>query len=476
NAIQDFHAKIYRDSFLKLELTHWSKFQYFHFPSYLSFLYDLAGLSKDLADFRRRLNSDYLGFIRFYLEMEKDKDNYKIVCLFHVIFMVFNRLPDQEKLATFFAKFKKNTFPYELLDIYDRSVELKSFIPYEASFKITKILPSPPPDYENLLNITMQRNALSSDFFKGNASFTFFSDAASVEQKLKSTVSTDELLYGFPLGALKDPRLLAQILLCGSVEELGTFFTVNSEKVPELLDLLWSHFITFFYCKSSFLQKNTFCQAWFEEKEASTQQAGDKPGQPLPVTVQDKVFILIEFFTKYPLYEEQRTIMSTILDKMMHGGSYVVQQGMAGGKTTRFGPVAAIVATSVLRKLPIFIFPNSILNQNILQLQQWIFDFFGKSVFEFKSERSPYGYSEPYLRYLYYRLTMAHDRGDVFVSSMNSIQCLLNARKELLLQNMEESKESLAWVLRILHFIEHYSIFVLDEADEIMDASVLYNF
>ncbi|KGG50915.1 hypothetical protein DI09_507p10, partial [Mitosporidium daphniae] len=161
---------------------------------------------------------------------------------------------------------------------------------------------------------------------------------------------------------------------------------------------------------------------------------------------------------------------------MIDGRSYVVQQGMAGGKTTRFGPAAAIVATSVLRKLPIFIFPNSIINQNILQLQQWLFDFFGKRVFEFKAERSPYGYSEQYLRYLYYRLTMAHDRGDVFVSSMNSIQCLLNARKELFLQNTKTSKRSLAWILRILHFIEHYSIFVLDEADEIMDAFILYNF
>ncbi|KAM0682963.1 hypothetical protein MDAP_001373 [Mitosporidium daphniae] len=476
-AIEDADYKLSRNSFSKLKLTHWSKFQYFRFPSGIFFfLYDLAGSCKDLTDFTSRLNSHYLNSIRFYLEIKKDKDDYKIVCLFHVIFMVFNRLPDKEKLATFFAKFKKNTFPYEVLDIYEQSVEFKSFIPYKRLIRITAVLPSPPADYGNLLNITVQRNALSSDLFKANASFTFFSDAASIEQKLKSIVSTDEPLYGLPLGALKDPRLLAQMLLCGSVEELGAFFTVSAEKVPELLDLLLSHFITFFYCKSSFLQKNTFCQAWLEEKEASTQKRRSLVSQPLPVTVQDKVFILIEFFTKYPLYEEQRTIMSTILDKMMHGESYVVQQGMAGGKTTRFGPVAAIVATSILRKLPIFIFPNSILNQNILQLQQWLFDFFGKSVFEFKSERSPYGYSEQYLRYLYYRLTMAHDRGDVFVSSMNSIQCLLNARKELLLQNTQTSKRSLVWILRILHFIEHYSIFVLDEADEIMDASVLYNF
>ncbi|KAM0684177.1 hypothetical protein MDAP_000917 [Mitosporidium daphniae] len=474
--IEDAHDKLPRNNFPKIEPVHWSRFQYFKFLSYLSFLYDLAGSCKDLPDFTSRLNAHYLNSIRFYLEMDNYRGEYKIVCLFHVIFMVFNRLPHKEKLSTFFAKLQKRSFPYELLDIYDRSVELKSFIPYEGSIKITKILPSPPADYENLFNITVQKNALSSDVFKANASFTFFSDAASLEQKLKSIVTTDELLYGFPLRALKDPRLLAQILLCGSVDELRVFFTVSAEKTPQLLDLLWSHFITFFYCKSSFLQKNTFCQAWLKEKEASTQQAEDMPGQKLPVTLQDKVFILIEFFTKYPLYEEQRTIMSTILDKMMHERSYVVQQGMAGGKTTRFGPAAAIIATSILRKLPIFIFPNSILNQNILQLQQWLFDFFGKSVFEFKVERSPYGYSESYLRYLYYRLAMAHHRGDAFVSSINSIQCLLNAIKELYLQNTQASRRSFAWVVRILYFIKYYSIFVLDEADEIMDASILYNF
>lgn len=159
------------------------------------------------------------------------------------------------------------------------------------------------------------------------------------------------------------------------------------------------------------------------------------PKEPLVVTVQDKVFILIEFFTGSLLYEEQKTIMSKIVDKMTHGRFYVVQQGMAGGKPARFGPVAEILATSILRKLPIFIFPNSILNQNIIQLQRWLFNFFGKRVFEFKTERSAYGYSEPYLRNLYCDLTMAHHRGDVFVSLINSIQCLLNARKELLFQN-----------------------------------------
>ncbi|KAM0681924.1 hypothetical protein MDAP_002889 [Mitosporidium daphniae] len=470
--IQDAEYELSQNSFLKIELTDWNILKNIHFPSCLSFLYKLAGSSNDLTDFVDKLNSHYVDFTRFYLEMENDKDGYKIISLFYVIFMVFNKLPDKENLVTFFAKFKKNTFPYELLDIYDRSVKFKSSIPYEGSFNITEILPSSPADYENLLNITMQRKALSSDLFKANVSFTFFSDAASLEEKLKSIVSTDEFLYGFPLGALKDPRLLAQILLCGSVEELGAFFTVSAEKVPKLLDLLWSHFITVFYCESPLLKKNTFCKAWIEKKHSFPQQAEEIPGQKLLVTMQDKVFILIEFFAKYPLREQQRTIMSTILHKIVDEESYAVEQEIDGASTMRFGPAIAIMARSVLRKLPIFIFSNSILDQNILQLRQWLFDFFGKSVFEFKTERSDYGYSEPYLRYLYYQLTMAHDRGDVFVSSMNSIQCLLNAKKELFSQNTDESKETLAWVLRILHFIEHYSMVVFDE----VDASALYSF
>ncbi|KAM0684311.1 hypothetical protein MDAP_000079 [Mitosporidium daphniae] len=476
NDIVKIHSESYKDIFLQSEPIDWSKFESFRLPSYLHFLYDLAGSSKDLTDFTSKLNSRYLDFIRFYLEIEKDKTNYEIICLFHVIFMIFNKLPDKKKLATFFAQFKNKKFPRNLLNIYDESVELKSFIPYEKSISISAILPSRPEDYENLLKITMQRNALSSVLFKASASFTLFSDVASVEQKLKSIVSTDELLYGFPLRALKDPRLLAQILLCGSVEELRAFFIVSAEKTPELLDLLWSHFIRFFYCESRHLKNTIFCQTCVQKKEPSTQQSGDVPDQQLVVTVHQKVFILIEFFTGFPLYEEQKAIISNILNETMHGNSYVVQQGMAGGKTTRFGPAAAILATSILRKLPIFVFPNSILNQNILQLRQWLFDFFGKGVFEFKAERSLYGYSESYLRHLYYRLTMAHHRGDAFVSSINSIQCLLNAIKELYLQNTDASKRSFVWVVRILYFIKYYSIFVGDEVDEIIDLSILYNF
>ncbi|KGG51919.1 hypothetical protein DI09_245p10, partial [Mitosporidium daphniae] len=439
----------------KLTLNSWDKIGSFKFPSCVSFLYDLADSSKNLADFRKNLNHRYLNFIRFYLEMEENSVEYKFACLSHVLFMVFNTFHNTEKLSAFIS------------DLKDKKVPSRG---------ISARISSPPTDYENLLSITMTRKALSSDLFKKAASFILFSDSSLFVEKLKSIVSTDELFSGFLLRALKDPKLLAQILLCGSVEELRSFFTVSDQNIQELLDLLWSHFITSFYCESSLLQENTFCEARLQKKEAFTQKGRSLANQPLTVTLKDKVFILIEFFTGYPLYEEQRKIISCILDKMMYGKSYVVQQGMAGGKTTRFGPAAAIVATSILRKLPIFIFPNSILNQNIAQLQQWLFDFFGKSVFQFKSERSAYGYSGPYLRHFYYRLTMAHHRGDVFVSSMSNIQCLLNARKELLLRNRKESNKSLLWVLRILHFIEHYSIFVLDEADEIMDASFLYNF
>ncbi|KAM0682552.1 hypothetical protein MDAP_002396 [Mitosporidium daphniae] len=391
NAIQDDEYQKSYSTPWKIKLNLLEANEHFTFFECLIFLYGLAKSSKNLADFKSRFNSEYLDFIRFNFQTNYDSPESKFASLSRVIFAVFNNFSDQKKLSIFFSELKRNIFPQEVFDIYQKYKGFKLPPSFEQLRKISQKLPSPPADYENLLNITMQRNALSSDFFKANASFTFFSDAASLEQKLKSIVSTEEFLYGFPLGALKDPRLVAQILLCGSVEELKTLFTVSSEKVPELLDLLWSHFITFFYCKSFPLQNNTFCQAWVQKKQSFSQQAGEMPGQKLPVTLHDKVFILIEFFTKYPLYEEQRTIMSTILDKMMHGGSYVVQQGMAGGKTTRFGPVAAIVATSILRKLPIFIFPNSILNQNIVQLQQWLFDFFGKRVFAFKTERSDYG-------------------------------------------------------------------------------------
>ncbi|KGG51838.1 hypothetical protein DI09_263p10, partial [Mitosporidium daphniae] len=459
NDIKNAEFMLLYDTPSKLELTHWSNFKLLGFPSGISFLYDLAGSSERLDDFVDKFNSHYLDFIRFYLEMDENSDEYQFVCLFHIIFVVFNTLDDQN-LATFFSDLKKKRFPEEVLNIYEKKMGFVSPPSYDESKRIAKPLELSPIGYDSLLIIAMQRKTLSSDLFTSDAHFMLFSDAAFFQEKLKSIVSIDELFSGFPLKALKDPKLLAQILLCGSIKELWTFFIVNDEKIPELLDLLWSHFITTFYCESPLLKKTPFCVAQAEKKEAFTQKKKD---------LRLVNHYLSRCTTKFSFS------LSFLLD-LPYGRSYVLQEGIAGGKTTRFGPAAAIVATSILRKLPIFIFPNSIFNQNIMQLRQWLFDFFGKSVFEFKSERSPYGYSGPYLRYLYYRLTMAYDRGDVFVSSMNSIQCLLNARKELLLQNTEASKRSLDWVLGILHFIEHYSIFVLDEADEIMDVSVLYNF
>ncbi|KAM0682757.1 hypothetical protein MDAP_001992, partial [Mitosporidium daphniae] len=374
---------------LELKLTHCC----------LSFLYHLAGSSKGLPDFFDKIDSPYLNFIRFYLEMEKNREKYKFVSLFHVLFVVFNTSSDLKKLSTFFSDLKEKRVPYDMFDIYQSLMGFQLFSPYDELKRIDETLRSPPHEYENLLSISTKRKALSSDFFKADVKFTFFSDSDSLKETLKSMVFTDELLSRFPIRALKYPMLLGQILLFGSIEELWTFFTLGDQNIHELLDILWSHFIKFFYF-------------WVWKREAFTQKEGYLPKEPLVVTVQDKVFILIEFFTGSLLYEEQKTIMSKIVDKMTHGRFYVVQQGMAGGKPARFGPVAEILATSILRKLPIFIFPNSILNQNIIQLQRWLFNFFGKRVFEFKTERSAYGYSEPYLRNLYCDLTMAHHRGD----------------------------------------------------------------
>ncbi|KGG50029.1 hypothetical protein DI09_92p20 [Mitosporidium daphniae] len=277
-----------------------------------------------------------------------------------------------------------------MFDIYQSLMGFQLFSPYDELKRIDETLRSPPHEYENLLSISTKRKALSSDFFKADVKFTFFSDSDSLKETLKSMVFTDELLSRFPIRALKYPMLLGQILLFGSIEELWTFFTLGDQNIHELLDILWSHFIKFFYF-------------WVWKREAFTQKEGYLPKEPLVVTVQDKVFILIEFFTGSLLYEEQKTIMSKIVDKMTHGRFYVVQQGMAGGKPARFGPVAEILATSILRKLPIFIFPNSILNQNIIQLQRWLFNFFGKRVFEFKTERSAYGYSEPQIVQTFFR-------------------------------------------------------------------------
>ena len=110
----------------------------------------------------------------------------------------------------------------------------------------------------------------------------------------------------------------------------------------------------------------------------------------------------------------------------------VYQWTMGGGKTSDFGTCLAAYSAKVLGRLPVFVFPRSIFDKNVQFMNDQLWNVFGMKVFKLQLSRSQHYYSVDYFLFIFYQLyTYYESQEGAIICSPETIQCFLNARKEI---------------------------------------------
>ena len=140
---------------------------------------------------------------------------------------------------------------------------------------------------------------------------------------------------------------------------------------------------------------------------------------------------------------------------------------MGGGKTSVFGTCLAAYSAKVLGKLPVFVFPRSILDTNVQFMNDRLCNVFGMKSFKLQMSRSQHYYSVDYLLFVFYQLYSYYESQEgAIICSPETIQCFLNARKEMMTKMVEEGdykkraefKKQFDVLQKIIYFLKTYTL------------------
>ena len=164
--------------------------------------------------------------------------------------------------------------------------------------------------------------------------------------------------------------------------------------------------------------------------------------QAIELDEKQRLFFILEANAGIELREGQKQALTEIFDSIEQSKPIVYQWTMGGGKTSVFGTCLAAYSAKILHKLPVFIFPSSILDTNVKFMNDRLWKVFGMKLFRLHMQRGTHFYSLDYLSFVFYQLyTYFESQDGAVVCSPGTIQCFLNARKELLTFMTEKSDE-----------------------------------
>ena len=227
---------------------------------------------------------------------------------------------------------------------------------------------------------------------------------------------------------------LTKILLCPSKEKLSQYFPkvyLDDKKYEFILEQYWQYFMVNFWNRGSFSQS---------KPNTPELHSSDKSTHKLDAI--EKIFVVLEANAGITIREDQRTAIKEICASIDNSKSTVYQWTMGGGKTSVFGTFLGAYAAKVKHLLPVYIFPSSILTTNVSFMNDRLWKVFGMKLFSLQMKRSPHFYSLDYLSFVFYQLVTYYESQDgAIICSPQTIQCFLNARKELLNKMIETEGE-----------------------------------